>query len=221
MNPRDIQTDTARNNADRWLHEAVCSVLARLHPRRVLVISALPDGMPALEEGCAQLLARIETSRLAGSASLQCDARMLPFEDHSFNLVIAHHVLADGSEAELDEIQRVLCGEGQVIAIGRGRFGMRNDPLREALPALDARALCRNLRRRTFLVRQCEGFGVLGRPAHLSGPWRGTALPFSDAVFVRGRQQLRKPAVTHLRFSQPQAAGAQSAAYDGVRLQAA
>lgn len=220
MNSSDSGPTVEQGTTDQRLRDAVCSALRRFRPDRLLVISALPEGFPELEEGCANLLARVETSHVTGQASLECDAAMLPFGDESFDAVIAHHILADGSEAAFDEIQRVLKGDGQVIIIGRGRFGMRGEPLRDELPYIDARALCRNLRQRTFQVRQCEGFGVLGRPAHLSGPWQGTALPLSDAVMVRGRHQVQRPVVTHLRFSRPQTAGAQSSAYDGVRRQA-
>lgn len=221
MNQRDYQNDADRTPADSLLGDAVCSIIQRLHPRRVLAISAHPDGMPELDAACTGLLARVDTRHMSGMASLECRAGMLPFEDQAFNLVIVQHVLCDGNEPELDEIKRILRGDGQVIAIGRGRFGMRGEELRNELPHIDARALCRNLRQREFLVRQCEGFGVFGRPAHLAGRWTETVLPFSDAVLVRGQHEVQRPVVTPLRFSRPQTAGMQSTAAEGLRRQAA
>jgi SAM-dependent methyltransferase len=220
MSLHDTERDANKQSAGDRLRDAVRSAIARRRPDRLLVISALPAALPGLEDGCARLLARIETAHLTGASSLHCEAGALPFEDQAFDMVIAHHVLVDGSEAEMDEIQRVLGGDGQVIAIGRGRFGMRGDPLRAELPTVDVRALCRNLRRRAFQVRQCEGFGMLGMPAHLSRPWHGSALAFSDTVLIRGSHRVERPVVTPLRFGKPRAAAGHSAAYEGVRRQA-
>jgi hypothetical protein len=220
MNQSNIDNTTARPAANLLLESLLTATLARLVPQRLLVISADPGSMPAIDRQTSGCVATIETAGLTGMASLQCSSELLPFEDGSFNMLIMHHILGDGGEPQLAEAQRVLTGNGQLMVIGRSRFGMRPDNRTSDIPALDVRSVCRNLKRRAFLIRQCEGLGFRGRRVHLQKSWQQLALPFSDLVLIRGRHTRLKPVATPLKFTQPQVAGVRSAALDGLSREA-
>jgi hypothetical protein len=203
-------------NSAGLLQSIINPLIARLAPQRLLVISASPEHLPRIEEGQSRLVARIEATGSPVSSSIVCSTGELPFEDGAFNMLIMHDVISDGTEIEIDEAHRVLTGNGQLLLIGRGRFGIRPAHLASGIPSLNARLVCSVLRERAFLIRQCEGLGIRNRRIHLHRSWQRTALPFSDLVLIRGRHTRHKTVVTPLKFSQPQAAGVRSTAMDSL-----
>ena len=56
---------------------------------------------------------------------VRCETSQLPFQDGTFNMVVLHHVVADGSEPELAEAVRVLARNGVLILLGLNRMGWR------------------------------------------------------------------------------------------------
>ena len=56
---------------------------------------------------------------------LRCESGQLPFQDHAFRMVVLHHVIGEGDEAELAEAVRVLSHRGLLLVLGLNRMGWR------------------------------------------------------------------------------------------------
>ena len=207
------------NQSGPVLESTVNSLIGRLRPQRLLIVSAHPASLPLIRTVHNCLVVRIETDGMTGHGSLQSRTESLPFEDGAFNMVIMHHVFSNGQEPELDEVQRVVAGHGQLLAIGRGRFGLPVETGETDIPNINARVLCQSLKQRAFEIRQCEGIGFRGRAVHWQKPWQQLAFSFNDLVLIRGQHKQHKPVVTRLRFSQPQAAGVGSAVPEALNRQ--
>ena len=91
-----------------------------------------------------------ELRKVAGAEVRECDATDLPFEDGSFDLVIANHMLyhLDDPAAALREFARVLRTGGRLVAAVNGGDHMQE--IRELGPAIGRPAMLRGLTMNDF-----------------------------------------------------------------------
>lgn len=201
----------------------IARCLAQQRPRRVLLLTADPGGPVVAASAKPFTLVTVAADGARLPASVDCRSSDLAFQPNVFDLVIAHGIFSDGSEPELAELERVLGGGGQLLALGLGcyrlgRWGLarRATALRPIWP----RRLCKRLRQRSFEIEECIGIGLAGKPASTGHGWRKPLVSFSDLVMVRARRRDVKPIVTPLRFNRPQAAGVQSAVMESFNREA-
>lgn len=198
-------------------------LLARRRPSRVLVMKlAGATDLPLEMAGDAQVI-RLSTDDTCSDAGLRCRLGALPFESAAFDLVILHHLVADGSEDCLAEALRVLAAGGDIVISGLNSSGLRNRIANRKyrLPALKLDRVCKFLKSRSFNVEQCllMGFGGFSRPA-AKPTWHGLGLPFADRVVLHGHHQSNIHNARILRFKQIKAAGHTPAALDGCSREA-
>jgi SAM-dependent methyltransferase len=196
--------------------------MARRRPQRILVLSGEPENCPDLHGLASRGVVRLDASGAAAAGAVCCNRAELPFQDSSFDAVVMHHVLSDGSEPELGEAERILTAGGEIFVLGRGRLGLvgRFGRPRNDLPRLWVGRMCRSLREHSFRIEQCVGMGLAGVRVNCDRRWQQPALPFADAVLIRGRHRAVDPIVTPLRFNRPQTVGVQSAAADSLSREA-
>ncbi len=215
--PSNFRTE---NNPGDLLASELNSLVTRLLPHRLLLISADPVSLPGVSTIEGVMVTSIGTTGPVGACSVQSSTDSLPFEASTFNMIIVHGLFSSGDSTELNEAQRVLTGGGQLIVIGRGRYVSDSGGQTQKLPALDVRSVCRCLKQRDFRIRQCEGFGFRGRPVRWKKRWQMAALPMADLILIRGQHKQHTHVVTPLRFSEPQTTGVRSAALDGLNREA-
>jgi SAM-dependent methyltransferase len=142
----------------------------------------------------------------------------LPFEDAAFDLVILHHLVADGSETCLAEALRVLSAGGDIVISGLNSSALRNRLInrKRQEPALKLDRVCKLLKSRSFNIEHCLLMGPgkfswsVAKPA-----WYGLGMPFADRVAVHGHHQSHIKNARILRFRQLKSAGQASAVLDG------
>jgi SAM-dependent methyltransferase len=150
-----------------------------------------------------------------GSAQrIRCNTGELPFQDKVFSMVVLHHVLSDGTEAELSEAVRVLARDGVLIVLGLNRLGWRyrSQGKIRRLPGLAPLKVKFELDRLDMTMQGFAGAGLLNmsRPVFMhSGP-AGLALPFADVILLQARHR-DSPEMTPLRFRQRRSGVVQSA----------
>jgi len=198
-------------------------LLARRRPARVLVLKlAGATDLPLEMAGDAQVI-RLSTDDTCSDAGLRCRISALPFETAAFDLVILHHLVADGSEDCLAEALRVLAAGGDIVISGLNSSGLRNRIANRKyrVPALKLDRVCKYLKSRSFNVEQCllMGFGGFSRPT-AKPTWHGIGLPFADRVVLHGHHQSNIHNARILRFKQIKAAGPAPAALDGCSREA-
>jgi len=198
-------------------------LLARRRPARVLVLKlAGATDLPLETTGEAQVI-RLSTDDTCSDAGLRCRVAALPFETATFDLVILHHLVADGSEDCLAEALRVLVAGGDIVISGLNSSGLRNRfaNRKYRVPALKLDRICKYLKARSFNVEQCllMGFGGFSRPA-AKPTWHGIGLPFADRVVLHGHHQSHIHNARILRFKRIKAAGHAPAALDGCSREA-
>ena len=193
-------------------------LLARRRPARILVLKH--DGaqdLPMEPANSAQLI-RLSTGGSSPGDMLQCRISALPFEEAAFDLVILHHLVADGSEPYLAEALRVLGAGGDIVISGLNSSGLRNRIVnrKRKVPALKLNRICNFLKSQSFNIEQCllMGLGGFSRPAP-KATWYGLGLPFADRVVLHGHHQSNIQNAHILRFRQVKSAGRTSAALDG------
>jgi SAM-dependent methyltransferase len=221
-------TNSPTPNASGDLLESVLnSTLRQQRPHRVLVGDFQLNVFANFETSEVKtqdrsLLVRVGDSGAAElmiSPDIRCRYDELPFEDHSFNMIVLHYPDIAADDGVLDELQRILAGGGQLIILGRGRWGKKTELVRFK-PSMNAASLSRRLQQKGFQIRQCEGFGIRSLKCHLSKPWQSLGLQLCNQVMIRAEHKSIRPVVTPFRFSQPQAAGVRSAALDGLNREA-
>lgn len=211
------------SSTSEGLLEALAEVLATRRPRRVLLVFAGSAAWPLGTESATFQLYQVSTHPQTGQVSVACRIDGLPFQSRSFDMVVAQGVLSDGSEPCLPELERVLEGGGQLVALGPGHWGgvWRGRRLNGAPTAIRPRQLCRRLRDDAFTIELCQGHGLAGTSLETGRGWSKPLLGLADNIFISARHQGSKPLVTPLRFARPQAVGARSAALDGLNREAA
>ena len=151
---------------------------------------------------------------LAGQ-KICCETASLPFQDRSFCMVVLHHVVSDGMEAELAEACRVTARRGVLIVLGLNRSGWRyrsQDKVRR-LPGVKPLSVKSRLEELGMKMQGFAGAGLFGRtrPEFMCSGLSGLGAPVSDVVILQA-SHIDSPGVTPLRFRKPRAAVVQSAA---------
>jgi SAM-dependent methyltransferase len=149
---------------------------------------------------------------------LKCRISALPFEEAAFDLVILHHLVADGSETHLAEALRVLSAGGDIVISGLNSSGLRNRIVnrKKQVPALKLTRVCKFLKSHSFNIEQCLLMGMGGFSWPAARPtWHGLAIPFADRVVVHGHHQSKIMNARILRFKQLKSAGRTAATLDG------
>ena len=215
----DYNQDQAALSAQQKLAAQLLQpLLARRRPTRILVMKLAGAGdLPLPQEETMQVI-RLSSDAASAAGGLQCRIEALPFEEAAFDLVILHHLVADGAEACLAEAMRVLAAGGDIVISGLNSSGLRNRIInrKQRVPALKLDRICKLLKSRSFKIEQCllMGLGGFSRPAPRP-TWHGFGLPFADRVVLHGHHQSKIHNARILRFRQMKPAGRTSAALDG------
>jgi SAM-dependent methyltransferase len=198
--------------------ELLRPLLSKRRPERVLVLKhAAASDLPVETVSPAQVI-RLSTEEFSNQDLVRCRIAALPFEEATFDIVILHHLVSDGSEPVLTEALRVMAAGGDIVISGLNSSGLRNriGNRKHLLPALKLNRICSFLKSQSFNVEQClqMGLGGFSRPA-ARATWHGLSLPFADRVVLHGHHQSNMQNTNILRFKQVQPAGVASAALDG------
>jgi len=149
---------------------------------------------------------------------LNCDTAALPFPDRAFSLVLLHHVVEDGGEAELSEAVRVLARDGTLVLLGLNRNGwrFRTQAGFRALPGMSPVRIKNQLDRLGMSVQQFAGSGLLNRetPTLMEKGLSSLALPLADVMLLSARHK-NGPEVSALRFRKLRSGVVQSASLSG------
>ena len=149
---------------------------------------------------------------------VSCDSDQLPFQDRSFRMVVLHHVISDGREAELSEAVRVLARDGVLILLGLNRMGwrFRTQDRIWRLPGMAPLKVKSRLQGLGMTMQGFAGAGLFGmkRPAWMHSGLSSLGAPLADLVLLQARHA-DSPEVTPLRFRKPRAGVVQSAAMQG------
>jgi SAM-dependent methyltransferase len=153
-------------------------------------------------------------SRAGPRQRIQCDTSELPFQDKTFSLVVLHHVLCHGKEAELSEAVRVLARDGVLIVLGLNRFGWRyrSQGRIRRLPGLAPLKVKFELDHLGMTMQGFAGAGLLGmtRPVFMSSGLAGLGSPLADVILLQARHN-DSPELTPLRFRESRSGVVQSA----------
>jgi len=223
VNSVAMEVDYTRDQSSRSAQQKLAAqllkpLLAKRRPARILVMKHSGAEDPPLElAGSAQVI-RLSTDEFSADARLRCRISALPFEEAAFDLVILHHLVADGGERFMAEALRTLAKGGDIVISGLNSSGWRNQIINrnKKVPALKLDRVCKYLKSRSFNIEQCllMGLGGFSRPAP-KATWHGLGLPFADRAVIHGHHQSNITNAHVLRFRQIKSAGRTSAALDG------
>ena len=145
---------------------------------------------------------------------VRCNTGLLPFQDKVFSMVVLHHVLSDGTEAELSEAVRVLARDGVLNVLGVNRLGWRHltQGRIRRLPGLAPLKVKFELDRLEMTMQGFAGAGLLGmnRPVFMHSGLAGLGLPLADVILMQARHR-DSPEMTPLRFRERRSSVVQSA----------
>ena len=163
----------------------------------------------------------ISLSQSGGAADgqrVRCASHQLPFQDRVFSMVVLHHVVGDGSEAELAEAVRVLARNGVLILLGLNRIGWRyrTQGSERRLPGIAPFRVRAMLERLEMTMQGFAGAGIAGQrgPAFMARGLAGLAAPVADIVLLQARHR-DSPELSPLRFRKPSSGVVQSAVIRG------
>lgn len=193
-------------------------LLARRRPENILVLKHASSKDLQLEPASRARIVRLNTDEHSRQAMLKCRIEALPFEEATFDMVILHHLVSDGSEPYVAEALRVLIEGGDVVISGLNSTGLRNRIFnrKHELAALKLDKVCTVLKSSSFKVEQCllMGWGGFSRPAP-KATWHGVGFPFADRVILHGHHQSNATNGSILRFKPLKATAVTKAALDG------
>jgi SAM-dependent methyltransferase len=154
----------------------------------------------------------------AAGQRVQCAAGQLPFQDRAFSMVVLHHVIGSGEEAELAEAVRVLARQGILLLLGLNRMGWRyrrQDEIRQ-LPGIAPLRVRSRLEGLGMTMQGFAGAGLAGRkrPEFMGAGLSGLAAPLADLVLLQARHR-DSPEVTPLRLGKSRSTVVQSAPMGG------
>jgi SAM-dependent methyltransferase len=158
----------------------------------------------------------LSQNQLAGPAPrLQCTSDQLPFQDNVFQMVVLHHVVSNGREAELSEAVRVLARDGVLILLGLNRLGWRyrTQNRGQRLPGIAPLKVKLRLEELHMTMQGFAGAGLGGmsRPAWMHDGFSSLGAPLADIVLLQARHS-DSPEATPLRFRKSRPGVVQSAA---------
>jgi len=149
---------------------------------------------------------------------LRCKTIELPFQEKSFEVVVLHHIVSDGSEPELREAVRVLARDGVLILLGLNRIGWRyrTQERSQRLPGLSPLKVKGRLESLQMAMRGFYGAGLGGmsRPAWMHSGLASLGAPFADVVLLQARRA-DDLEITPLQFRKSGSGIVQSAAMRG------
>jgi len=124
---------------------------------------------------------------------VSCDSAQLPFQDRVFSMVILHHVIGNGDEAELAEAVRVTARSGVLILLGLNRMGWRyhaQNTIRR-LPGIAPLKVRARLEALGMAMQGFAGAGLGGqqRPVLMSRGLGSLAVPLADLVLLQARHR--------------------------------
>jgi hypothetical protein len=214
----DADSQTAHASHQALVAKLLEPLLARRRPERILVLKHEAAGDLQFETTTPAQVIRLGTGEGASGAPLRCRLDELPFTDASFELVILHHAVGDGSEPLLPEVMRVLTAGGDLVVSGLNSSGLRSRFInrKPRMPALKLDKVCNYLKANSVNVELCllMGLGGFSRPAP-KATWHGLGYPFADRVMLHGHRQSAISNKNVLRFKRIQPAGLASVTLDG------
>lgn len=147
-----------------------------------------------------------------------CDSAQLPFQDRVFQMVVLHHVISDGMEAELAEACRVTRRGGVLILLGLNRLGWRyrtQDSIRR-LPGIAPLTVKRRLADLGMKMQGFAGAGLCGmqRPVFMNAGLSSLGAPLADVIILQASHE-DSPGVTPLQFRKSHPGVVQSAPMRG------
>jgi hypothetical protein len=216
----DADRQTAHAAHQALVAKLLQPLLARRRPERILVLKHEAAGDLQFEAAAAAQVIRLGTRGDAAGAPLHCRLHELPFAEASFELVILHHVVGDGSEPFLGEVMRVLTAGGDLVVSGLNSSGLRSRFINREprMPALKLDKVCNYLKANSINVELCllMGLGGFSRPAP-KATWHGLGYPFADRVMLHGHRHSAISSKNVLRVKRIQPAGIASVSLDGCR----
>ena len=116
----------------------------------------------------------------------------LPIQSSSLGAVFLSHIVADGSEPELEEACRVLQPGGMLLIMGLNRYGVRylKDRTKSGLPGIRPLLVRERLEQNEMSVKRmlAAGFFNSARPGRMNtGPGRAL-VPVSDLLLIIARK---------------------------------
>jgi len=204
----------------KLVQQLLSPLVAKRRPQRILVLKQAGAADLPLQLTYAAQIIRLSTATHSDQAPLQCRLTELPFEQATFDLVILHHLISDGSEAFMNEVLRVTVAGGDLVVSGlnssglRNRFGNRD----QRVPPLKLNKVCNFLKSHSFEIEHCLLMGLAG----LSMPsprstWHGIGWPCADRVVLHAHHKSNIHNASALRFKKPQSTRRASTAFDGCR----
>ena len=217
---RETQLETLKHLSEGLLRSAgrtgVRGNLLEIHHARAPVFDHLFLHSESEAYGIGISLTRAELA-MAGQ-KLCCDTARLPFQDRTFSMVVLHHVVERGFEAELEEACRVVRRSGVLIILGLNRMGYRyrSQTSKQALPGLSPLAVKQRLDALGMRMSGFAGAGLLGqkRPACMCSGLSSLGAPLADVLILQA-VHAEGPEATPLRFRKSRSGVVQSAAMRG------
>ena len=224
-----MRTITEPTDPDREVLKSLCEGLLRSAGRTGVRGNLLEIHHPAAplfdpmllhtaSEAFGVSISLNQSEGLGEGQRVRCESRQLPFQDRVFSMVVLHHVVSDGSEAELVEAVRVLGRNGVLILLGLNRMGWRYRTQASScrLPGIAPFRVKDRLERLEMTMQGFAGAGIAGRrrPAFMAQGLAGLAAPVADIVLLQARHR-DSPELTPLRFRKTSSGVVQSAVIGG------
>lgn len=199
-------------------------LMAKRRPERVLVLKHAGADDLTLEAISPVQIIRLNTDQAAAGGEVRCRLSALPFTEASFDLVILHQLIIDGSEPVMQQALLGLVAGGDLVISGLNSAGLqyRIKNREEHFPGLRINRIIEHLKSQSFNIEHCMRMGLAGmsRPAPKNcwhgKSWHGLIMPFADYVMLHGHHQSNIQNASILRFRQAKRNRVAAAALDGV-----
>lgn len=204
--------------------ELLQPLMAKRRPERVLILKHAAADDLTLEAISPVQIIRLSADQAAPAAVVKCRQDALPFAEASFDLVVLHQLVSDGSEPVIQAALQVLVAGGDLVVSGLNSAGLqyRIRNRQDQFPGMRINRIMENLKAESFKIEQCLRMGLAGmsRPAPKNcwraDSWHGLVMPFADHVVLHGHHQSNIQNGSILRFKQAKRSRVTAAALDGV-----
>lgn len=218
------QHHSTRSAQQSLASELLQPLMAKRRPQRVLVLKGAGADDLALKSISPVQIIRLSTDQDAAGASVRCRLGALPFEEASFDLVVLHQLISDGTEPVMQAVLQVLVAGGDLVISGLNSAGLqyRIRNRKDQFPGLRINRIIENLKSESFKIEHCLRMGLAGlsRPAPKNcwhaDSWHGLVMPFADFIVLHGHHQSNIQNASILRFKQTKRSRVSSTALDGV-----